>query len=98
VRIIAFSTLRRFWERGHSTAKGPLQAWFSEVSRASWASMTDIKKAYPHASIIDSERVVFNVHGNTYRLAVKVWFAGQIVWIKFVGTHAEYDKIDMKEL
>jgi mRNA interferase HigB len=98
VRIIAFSSLRRFWEQGHATAKGPLKAWFVEVCRASWVSMVDIKNAYPYASIIDSERVVFNIHGNTFRLVVKVWFAGQIVWVKFISTHAEYDKIDVKEL
>ncbi len=60
--------------------------------------MADIKKRYPHASIIDAERVVFNIGGNKYRLIVKVWFPGQALWIKFVGTHREYDDIDVTDL
>lgn len=98
MRIIAFSSLRRFWERGHAKAEGPLRAWYTEVSGAQWKSMVDIKARYPHASVIDAERVVFNIHGNAYRLVVKVWFAGQSVWVKFIGTHAEYDKINVGEL
>lgn len=98
VRILAFSALRRFWEQGHAKAEGPLKAWYAEVSRSTWRSPSDIKRVYPHASIIDAERVVFNIHGNDYRLVAKVWFAGQIVYVKFIGTHAEYDKIEVKEL
>ena len=98
MRIIAFSTLRGFWQQGHAKAQGPLRAWFAEVSHAAWRSTADIKSVFPHASIIDSERVVFNIHGNSYRLVVKVWFSGQIVWVKFIGTHAEYDKIDVEKL
>jgi mRNA interferase HigB len=60
--------------------------------------MADIKGRYPHASIVDSERVVFNTHGNRYRLVAKIWFPASMVWVKFVGTHASYDKIDVKEL
>ena len=98
VRIIAFSTLRRFWERGHAKAESSLKAWYAEVSLATWQSPNDIKKVYPHASIIDAERVVFNIGGNDYRLVVKVWFKGQMVYVKFIGTHAQYNKIDVKEL
>ena len=60
--------------------------------------MADIKARYAHASVIDSERVVFNIGGNKYRLVAKLWFPGQAVWIKFVGTHAEYDRIDVTAL
>jgi mRNA interferase HigB len=60
--------------------------------------MVDIKRQYATASVIDNERVVFNVGGNEYRLLVKLWFPGQVVWIKFVGTHASYDRIDVKKL
>ena len=60
--------------------------------------MADIKRLFPHASVIDSERVVFNIHGNSYRLVVKIWFPGKVVWIEFIGTHSEYDKIDVKDL
>ena len=95
---MAFSALRAFWESGHALAEGPLRAWYAEVLAARWGRMADIKVRYPHASIIDSERVVFNIHGNRYRLVVKIWFPAAMVWVKFVGTHAEYDKIDVKEL
>ena len=98
MRIIARKTLRGFWEGGHADAEQPLRAWFAEVSRARWDSMADVKKRYPQASVIDRERVVFNIGGNKYRLIVKVWFAGQAVWIKFVGTHAEYDELDVGSL
>jgi len=59
--------------------------------------MTDIKARYAHASVVDSERVVFNIAGNKYRLVVKIWFPGQQVYIRFVGTHEEYDRLDVKE-
>ena len=77
MRIIARRTLRQFWEAGHADAEQALKSWFAEVSRSQWSSMADIKKRYPHASVIDSERVVFNIRGNNYRLVVKVWFPGQ---------------------
>ncbi|MBM4394444.1 MAG: type II toxin-antitoxin system HigB family toxin [Deltaproteobacteria bacterium] len=98
MRVIARRTLKEFWEAGHPDAEQPLKAWFVEVSRASWASMADVKALYRHASVIDAERVVFNIGGNKYRLVAKVWFAGQAVWVKFVGTHREYDGIDVGSL
>lgn len=98
MRVIARRTLREFWEAGHADAQAPLAAWFAEVERAAWKSMAEIKRRYPSASVIDAERVVFNIGGNKYRLVVNVWFSGQAVWIKFVGTHKEYDRIDVKEL
>ena len=98
MRVIARRTLKEFWEAGHPDAEQPLKAWFAEVSHASWAGPAAIKRRYPRASIIDGERVVFDVGGNKYRLVVKVWFAGQAVWIKFIGTHAEYDKLDVGSL
>ncbi len=98
MRVIALSKLRAFWESGHALAEGPLKAWYSEAKRVHWARMADIKARYPGASIIDSETVVFDIHGNTYRLVLKVWFPGQVMWVKFIGTHAEYDKINVKEL
>lgn len=98
MRIIALSSLRAFWEAGNSLAEGPLKAWHAEVSQATWGGMADIKARYPSSSVIDSERVVFNIHGNAYRLIVKIWFPGKIVYVKFVGTHADYDKINVKEL
>jgi len=73
-------------------------AWFAEVSRGTWRSMADVKKQYATASIIDKERVVFNIGGNKYRLVVKVWFPGKTIWIKFVGTHQSYDRLDVRSL
>ena len=98
MRIIARKTLKNFWEAGHSDAEQPLKAWFAEVSQATWKSMADIKIRFLHASVIDAERVVFNIGGNNYRLVTKVWFPGQTVWIKFVGTHREYDDLDVGSL
>jgi mRNA interferase HigB len=98
VRIISRRPLRDFWSAGHADAEEPLKAWFAEVSKAVWKSMADIKKRYPHASVIDAERVVFNIGGDKYRLVAKLWFPGQAVRIKFVGTHRQYDDIDVAKL
>ena len=98
MRVIARKTLRTFWESGHGASEQPLRAWFAEVSQANWASMIDIKRRYPHASVIDRERVVFNIGGNKYRLVTKVWFPGQTVWVKFIGTHRSYDDLDIDAL
>jgi len=98
MRVIARRTLKEFWEAGHADAEQPLKAWFAEVSRANWRSMVDVKAVYRHVSVIDGERVVFNIGGNKYRLVAKIWFAGQAVWVKFVGTHHEYDGLDVGSL
>ena len=97
MRIIARRTLREFWKE-HADAEQPLKGWFAEVSGATWKSVADIKKRYPHASVVDAERLVFNIGGNKYRLVAKVWFPGQAVWIKFVGTHRQYDDVDVTKL
>jgi len=93
MRIIARRTLREFWER-HPRAEQPLRAWFAEASKATWLQPQDIKDAYRHASFVGDNRVVFNVAGNRYRLIVHVNYDFGILYIKFVGTHAEYDRID----
>lgn len=93
MRVIARKTLRDFYER-HADSKGPLEAWFHEASHESWAAPRDIKRRYPSADILPGNRVVFNIKGNTCRLIVKIHYNTGIVFIRFVGTHAEYDKID----
>ena len=98
MRGISRRTLLDFWRAGHGDAEQPLKAWFAEVNRAVWRSMAEIKKRYPTASIIDAERVVFNIGGNKYRLVAKLWLPGQVLWIKFIGTHREYDRIDVTRL
>ncbi|MDR3093924.1 MAG: type II toxin-antitoxin system HigB family toxin [Bacteroidales bacterium] len=97
VRVIAKSTLRDFWIK-HEDAEQPLKAWFNEASIARWASPADVKVNYPSASILQDNRVVFNIKGNTYRLIVKISYPFGIVWIRFVGTHNEYDKIDATKI
>lgn len=103
MRIIARRTLRDFVEslagkRDQPAVKAALDAWFDEVSKASWASSADVKRLYATASIVSAERIVFNVKGNDYRLVVSVDFEKSIVWIKWIGTHKAYDRIDVTEI
>ena len=93
MRIIARRTLRVFWE-GHADAQQPIKAWYQDATKARWSSPQDIKNTYANASIINSERVVFNIKGNDYRLIVAVNYTLQIVFVKFIGTHSEYDRVD----
>ena len=103
MRIIARRTLREFVEslagrKDQSAVKAALDAWFGEVSKAEWASTADVKKFYATASIVNAERLVFNIKGNDYRLVVSVDFEKSIAWIKWIGTHKAYDKIDVAEI
>ena len=93
MRIIARRTLRDFWEQ-HPGAEQPLKAWFAEAQAAEWNTPQAIKGRYRHASFVGDNRVVFNIGGNKYRLVVHVSYCFGIVYIKFIGTHAEYDRID----
>lgn len=93
MRIISRKTLRDFWET-HADAEQSLQAWFHEAKSANWKSFTDIKARYRSADLLPGNRVIFNLKGNTYRLIVHIHFKTGIVFIRFIGTHAEYDKID----
>lgn len=93
MRLIAIKTLREFWEQ-YPDAEQPLRAWADEVRAASWRTPADIKARFASASILKSRRVVFNIKGNDYRLVAAVAYQFQAVYVKFVGTHAEYDRID----
>ena len=93
MRIISRKILREFWEK-HPDAQQAIQSWYADVKRANWASPSEIKRIYRNASIIANNRVVFNIKGNTYRIVVAIQYEFEIVYIRFVGTHAEYDKID----
>jgi len=94
-RIIARRTLKDFWERsGCEDAEGPLKAWFKKTKGSHWKNSTDIKAEYGSASILKSGRVVSNICGNKYRLVVKIIYEARLVYIKFIGTHKEYDGID----
>jgi mRNA interferase HigB len=97
MRIIAKRTLREFWAI-HSDSEQPLKSWYQEAEDALWRSPNDIKRMYPSASILTDNRVVFNIKGNSYRLIVKINYEYGSLWIRFVGTHAEYDKIDANKI
>ena len=103
MRIIARRTLRDFVERraGHKdqpALKAALDAWFDEVRKARWASAAEVKRLYRTASVVTAERVVFNIKGNDYRLVAAIDFEKGIVWIKWIGSRADYDRIDVKEV
>lgn len=93
MRIISRKTLREFWEQ-HADAQQALQAWYVDVRQATWGTPADIKLVYQNASVIANNRVVFNIKGNHYRLVVAINYEYGIVYIRFVGTHKEYDRID----
>ena len=97
MRVIAKSTLRNFWEQ-YDDCEQQLKSWYKEVEEAIWNSPNDIKKDYPSASILPENRVVFNIKGNHYRLIVKINFSFSIVFIRFIGTHSHYDKIDASKI
>lgn len=97
MRIIAKKILREFWER-HSDSEQQLKSWFQETSSAEWIGPNEVKIEYPGASILPGNRVVFNIKGNHYRLIVKISYEYQMVWIRFIGTHAEYDKVNAKKI
>lgn len=101
VRIISRSTIKRFVEmlKGHKdqrAVKAALDSWFQEATQAIWKDSSDIKASYAHASIVGAGRVVFNIKGNAYRLVVAVDYRRAAVFIKWFGTHKEYDSIDVR--
>lgn len=97
MRVIAKKILREFWQK-HSDCEQQLKAWFQESSKSEWKSPNDIKKEYPGASILANNRIVFNIKGNKYRLIVRINYDYQMIWIRFIETHSEYDKIDATKI
>jgi mRNA interferase HigB len=103
MRIIARRALREFVDGLAGKADQPavraaLDAWFDEVSRAAWKNTAEVKRRYATASIVTADRIVFNIKGNDYRLVVSIDFEKSIAWIKWIGTHKAYDKIDVTEV
>ena len=99
MRIIARKMLRDHWQRaGRADSEQPLKAWFAEASSAQWKKPADIKRDYRNASFVADNRVVFNIAGNKYRLVVHVNYRLGIVLTKFIGTHREYDNIDVTKI
>ncbi len=101
MRVIARKTLKRYIDslngsKDQKAVKSALDSWFEEVRQADWKSPADVVKAYANASIVGSDRVIFNIKGNDYRLVIAIHYRLRIVFIKWLGSHAEYDKIDVK--
>jgi mRNA interferase HigB len=97
MRVIAVSTLRAFWAR-QPDAEQPLKAWYEEATSARWTQPADIKAQYRSASVLKNRRVAFSIKGNDYRLIVAIAYQLQIVFVKFVGTHKEYDAVDAETI
>ena len=97
MRVIAKGTLRDFLLK-HADCEQALKSWYDEADKSSWKHPNDIKLEYPFASILSDNRVVFNIKGNSYRLIVKISYPYQMVWVRFIGTHAEYDKINAAKI
>jgi mRNA interferase HigB len=100
VRIIALSTLKAFLNRnrGYTDAREPLMAWYRLVKAADWATPADVKRAIRGESIPKDGRVVFNIAGNKYRLVVRINYPYRVVYIRFIGTHRQYDVIDAQKV
>jgi mRNA interferase HigB len=99
MRIIAFKTLREFFEKPeYSDSEVPLRAWYHEAKSAEWKNSNEVKKQYKNASVVGNGRIVFNIKGNDYRLVVAVDYEFQVIFIRFIGTHKQYDNIDAKTI
>lgn len=97
MRVIAISTLREFWEK-HPQSETPLRSWYADACHADWRTPADIKATHRNASFVGSNRVIFNIKGNDYRLIVAVHYNRGMLYIRFVGTHAEYDAINAEKV
>jgi mRNA interferase HigB len=100
VRVIALSTLKSFLTRspGHADAREPLMAWYRQVRRADWSTPAEVKRELRSASILKDGRVVFNIAGNKYRVVVWINYPYRVLYIRFVGTHRQYDSIDAQSI
>jgi mRNA interferase HigB len=97
MRVISRKPLREFAAK-HPPAKGPLDAWYAHACRADWANFADVKATYGSADVVGRNRVIFNIGGNKYRLIAKMAYKCRIVYVRFVGTHAEYQKTDAETI
>jgi len=97
LRVIAQKIIRDFWTK-HADSESQLKSWYHEAKKAHWKNPAEIKREFPSASILPDNRVVFNIKGNHYRLIVKLNYDYQVIWIRFIGTHKEYDNIDAKTI
>jgi len=97
MRVVAKSTLRDYWE-SKPDCEQALLSWYKAVRLAKWKNFNEVKLQFGTCKIIGDDRIIFKIKGNNYRLIAKVTFVNQIVWIRFIGTHSEYDQIDAKEI
>lgn len=97
MRIIKRKTLQEFWEE-HTDAKGALQTWFKTVEKEQWSCFDEIRDIFGSADVLPDNRVVFNIKGNHYRLVAKIHYNTKVLFIRFIGTHAEYDKINAETI
>lgn len=97
MRILSKRALRLFWEK-HRDAEQPLLAWFREVERADWQRPDQVLERFPKASIVGTDRVVFRISGGGYRIVARVFYPGRLVYIRFVGTHDEYERVNVEEV
>jgi mRNA interferase HigB len=99
MRVIALSTLKAFWEASkYADAKEPTLAWYRHTLHADWSSPVDVKAEFGNASVLKDGRVVFNIGGNKYRLVVWINYAYRVVYVRFIGTHDQYDRIDAQTI
>ncbi|MBF0530613.1 MAG: type II toxin-antitoxin system HigB family toxin [Deltaproteobacteria bacterium] len=99
MRVVSRKTLREFWQQpDYKDAEKPLTAWYNLTLRAHWSSPADLKAQFGNASVLKNGRVVFNIAGNKYRLVVRIEYAYEIVFIRFIGTHGQYDQINAEEV
>ncbi len=97
MKIFSRGTLRDFWIK-HADCELQLRSWYHEIQKSNWKTINELKSEYPKASILKDNRIVFDIKGNNYRLVVKFNFEYQLAWIRLIGTHAEYDKINANEI
>ena len=100
MRVIAVSTLKAFWARRpqYRDAEAPTMAWYREVLKADWSSPADVKRQFRTASILQDGRVVFNIAGNKYRIVAWINYPYRVLYVRFIGTHAQYDRIDAQTI
>lgn len=99
MRIIAFRTIREFFEKpDYGDSETSLRAWYHDAKTAKWNSSNELKQQYKNASVVGEGRVVFNIKSNSYRFVVAIDYELQVIFIRFIGTHKEHDKIDVKTI
>ena len=99
MRIIAIRTLREFQEKAeYADSENALRSWYHEANNADWNNANELKEQYKNASIVGEGKVVFNIKGNMYRLVVWIDYGYKVIFIRFIGTHKQYDKIDVKTI